>query len=461
MAKAKDRGLVEKQTSLILNSITDGVFTVDREWRITSFNRAAAHITGISEQTALGQRCSEIFHASICEKECPLQEAMHSNRPIVNKLVDINNSRGDKIPISISCSVLKDETGLMLGGVEIFRDLSQVEEWRKRAERAYCYEDIISCNHRMRELFDILPALACSDSTVLIEGASGTGKELFARALHHLSRRAAKPFVAVNCGTLPDTLLESELFGYKSGAFTDARRDKLGRFALAEGGTLLLDEISDISPALQVRLLRVLQDHSYELLGGTESVVADVRIIAATNRDLIELMHQGLFRMDLYYRINVVELKLPLLRDRRDDIPLLVEHFITRFNKMKNKNIIGVSQDAMMLLMRHDYPGNVRELENAIEHAFVLCNSGLIEIEHLPEHFADGRRDAKSDQMTVKAMERSMIVDALKRNGGNRKKAAAELGFHKSTFFRKIKAHAIKLPHRDGRNQLQTLEVHS
>jgi len=452
MTKEEHGKLVNKQTALILESIADGVFTVDNEWRITSFNRAATRITGVTEEAALGQRCANIFHTNICEQQCPLREAMHENRPVVNKSIYIVNRRGDKVPISVSCSLLKDEVGQPLGGVEIFRDLSQIEELRKRAERAYCYEDIISRNHRMRALFDILPALARSDSTVLIEGASGTGKELFARALHHLSRRSYKPFIAVNCGALPDTLLESELFGYKAGAFTDARRDKPGRFALAEGGTILLDEIGDVSPALQVRLLRVLQDHSYEPLGGTESVVADVRVVVATNKDLTKLMDRGLFRMDLYYRINVVELKLPLLQDRKDDIPLLVEHFIARFNKLQNKEIGGIAQEAMAALMAYDYPGNVRELENAIEHAFVLCTGGFIERQHLPEHFANHRRMPAPGQMTVKAMERIMIIDALKRNGWSRKAAAAELGLHKSTFFRKLKTYDIELSARDGRS---------
>ncbi len=207
----------------------------------------------------------------------------------------------------------------------------------------------------------------------MIEGASGTGKELFARAIHNLSPRRGKRFVAVNCGALPDTLLESELFGYKAGAFTDARQDKLGRFALADGGTLLLDEIGDVSPAMQVRLLRVLQERVYEPLGSVEPVKADVRLIAATNKDLGKLVRKGVFREDLYYRIHVIRLALPNLRDRREDIPLLVEHFIAKFNRLQGKDVVGVSDEVLARLMDHDYPGNVRELENIIEHAFVLC----------------------------------------------------------------------------------------
>jgi transcriptional regulator with PAS, ATPase and Fis domain len=218
----------------------------------------------------------------------------------------------------------------------------------------------------------------------LIQGASGTGKELFARAIHSLSRRKDHPFVAINCGALPDTLLESELFGYKAGAFTDARRDKPGRFALAQKGTIFLDEIGDISPAMQTRLLRVLQERVYEPLGSVESVATDVRVLAATHQDLGELVQVGRFREDLFYRIHVVRLELPRLCQRREDIPLLTDHFIAKFNRLQGKDVVGVADDVLARLMEYDFPGNVRELENVIEHAFVLCRSGLIQIQHLP-----------------------------------------------------------------------------
>jgi transcriptional regulator with PAS, ATPase and Fis domain len=229
-----------------------------------------------------------------------------------------------------------------------------------------------------------LPLLADSESTVLVEGASGTGKELFARAIHSLSRRKARPFVAINCGALPDTLLESELFGYKAGAFTDARRDKPGRFALAEGGTIFLDEIGDISPAMQTRLLRVLQERVFEPLGSVQPVATDVRVLAATHQDLAGLVQAGTFREDLFYRIHVVRLVLPRLRERREDVPLLIEHFITKFNRLQGKDVVGVADEVLARLMEYDFPGNVRELENIIEHAFVLCRSGLIQLSHLP-----------------------------------------------------------------------------
>ena len=298
----------------------------------------------------------------------------------------------------------------------------------------------------MRQLFGLLPPVAESDSTVLIEGPSGTGKELFARALHQLSRRKAKRFVVINCGALPDTLLESELFGYKAGAFTDARKDKPGRFALAEGGTILLDEIGDISPAMQTRLLRVLQERIYEPLGGVEPVHCDVRVIAATNKSLTALVKEGKFREDLFYRVHVVRLELPSLRERREDIPLLADHFVTRLNRLKGRDIAGLSDAALARLMEHDFPGNVRELENILEHAFVLCRSGLIELNHLPPPLRTGGEttSALPPGLTLVAMEKLLLQDALRRNGGNRAAAARELGVDASTLFRKIKSLKLK-----------------
>jgi len=298
---------------IILDSISDGVFTVDSEWRITSFNRAAERITGVPREEAIGQRCCEVFRANICEGECALRSTIETAKPVINKTVYVVNADGETVPISISTAILKDEQDRMIGGVETFRDLSVVEELRKEIEHRHTFADIVSRNKKMVEIFDILPTIAESNSTVLIEGDSGTGKELVARAIHNLSLRKDQAFVTVNCGALPDTLLESELFGYKAGAFTDAKKDKPGRFALAEGGTIFLDEIGDVSPALQARLLRVTQEREYEPLGGTDSVKTNVRVLAATNKNLEELVESGSFRRDLYYRVNVITFSMPPL----------------------------------------------------------------------------------------------------------------------------------------------------
>jgi PAS domain S-box-containing protein len=439
----------------ILDSISDGVFTVDSDWRITSFNHAAEEITGVPRQEAIGRQCCDVFRTNVCEAQCVLRKTLDTGQSIVNKTVYIIDAEGDRIPISISTALLKDKNGLVIGGVETFRDLSQVEELHKELMKKYSFNDIISKNHRMQQLFEILPEIANSESTTLIEGESGTGKELFARAIHALSPRKNKPFIAVNCGALPDTLLESELFGYKAGAFTDAKKDKPGRFALAEGGTLFLDEIGDISPALQVRLLRVLQERKYEPLGATQTVNANVRIVTATNKNVLKLVEDETFRQDLYYRINVIKLSLPPLRDRKDDIPLLIDHFISHFNQLKNKEIMEIDHSAMYVLVNHDYPGNIRELENIIEHAFILCQSSLIEMKHIPEYLRpdDHESGIQSIPTTIKQMEYRMIVGALKRNNWNRLAAARELGIHKSTLFRKITSLDIELPPEDGRSK--------
>jgi PAS domain S-box-containing protein len=443
MAEAPSARMQQTIHNQLLDSVPDGLFTVDSDWCITFFNRAAEQITGIRRQDALGRRCCDVFRASICESACVLKQTLATRRPVINKVVYIVSTQGERIPISISTATLKDTRGRIVGGVESFRDLRLVNELRQEAAQQDSFSDIIGRSAAMRQLFDLLPPVAESDSTVLVEGPSGTGKELFARAIHRLSRRRAKRFVALNCGALPDTLLESELFGYKAGAFTDARKDKPGRFALAEGGTILLDEIGDISPAMQSRLLRVLQERVYEPLGGVEPVRCDVRVIAATNKSLRALVKEGKFREDLFYRVHVVRLELPPLRERREDVPLLVDHFVARFNRLKGRDIAGLADAALARLMEHDFPGNVRELENIIEHAFVLCRGSLIEPAHFPPQMRDDNdvmRSGLPAGMTLAAMEKLLIRDALRRHKGNRAAAARELGIDVSTLFRKLKS---------------------
>jgi PAS domain S-box-containing protein len=444
----------------ILDSINEGVFTVDREWRITSFNSAAESITGVAREQAIGNPCCDVFRASICESNCALRRTMAEGNPVVNATAHIINQDGERIPIRISTALLKDEAGAVIGGVETFQDLRQIEQLQKELENRYTFEDIVGRSPVMLRLFDILPQISASSSTVLIEGASGTGKELFARAIHNLSPRKEKPFVPVNCAALPDTLLESELFGHKAGAFTDAKRDKPGRFELADGGTIFLDEIADISPAMQVRLLRVLQERRIEPLGGVKSIPVDVRVVAATNQDLKGLVRSGKFRDDLYYRVRVVYLKLPELKQRREDIPLLVNRLIAKYNQLQGKDIAGVSDRVMARLMEYDYPGNVRELENVIEQAFVLCRGGLLELEHLPPELrasASHIEYEESRPMSLEAMERFLIEETLRRRDGNRKQVAQDLGIDVSTLYRKIRALGITTPDTDGRGRRTTI----
>ncbi|MGO8945808.1 MAG: sigma-54 interaction domain-containing protein [Syntrophobacteraceae bacterium] len=442
MAQDSDvcKSTLSQQTEIILNSVADGVFTVDPEWRITFFNRAAEKITGVTASEAIGRLCCEVFRANICESTCALKSTMETKKPVVNKPVVILRADGKEIPISVSTAMLKDGSGRIIGGVETFRDLSLVETLRKEIDRQYGFHDIISKSPAMRRLFSILPEVAQSESTVLIQGESGTGKELLSRAVHSLSPRAKGPFIAVNCGALPDTLLESELFGHVAGAFTDAKRNRIGRFAMAEGGTLFLDEIGDISPALQVRLLRVLEERTYEILGSSKTVRTNARIVAASNQDLSRLVEEGLYRKDLYYRINVVKLELPLLAQRKEDIPILAEHFIERLNKLRNKNVTGLSHEALAIFMRHDWPGNIRELENVIEYAFILCRDGLIQPKCLPENLnTNACRLADFEGFTLLDAERHAIREALDRNHWRRMATARELGIDKNTLRRKMK----------------------
>ena len=442
-------------TQAILESISDGVFTVDMDWRITSFNRAAEDITGVSRKEALGRTCSEVFRSSMCETECALRRTMQSKKPVIGKTGYIIDADGNRIPISVSTAVLRDSNGRIIGGAETFRDLSEVEALRRELEGKFRIGDLVSRSPLMQRVFEVLPAIAASPSTVLILGETGTGKELVARTIHSLSPRRNGPFVAVNCGALPDTLLESELFGYRAGAFTGATKDKPGRFALAQGGTLFLDEISEISPALQVRLLRVLQERTYEPLGATRSETTDARIIVASNKDLTEQTRQGAFREDLYYRVNVVRVELPPLRRRKEDIPLLVEQFVDRFNRLQRKSIQGIAAEALSLLMAHDWPGNVRELENVIERSFIMCTQGLIGIGHLPEELT-AHSVSVSPNANVRSahdlLDAQAIRTALERNAFNRLAAAKELGIHKTTLFRRVRRLGISLPEQDGRS---------
>jgi len=438
----------DKFFNVILNSVADGVFTTDNDGKITFMNKAAEQITGFSSKEAIGRYCFDVFRADICQSRCALKETLKTKKEIISLPATILKKGGQKVPISISTAVLKNERGEIIGGVETFRDLSAIEELKKELSEKYTLGDIISKNHLIHDIFNILPNIAGSDSTVLIQGASGTGKELFAKAIHNLSLRKNKPFIKVNCGALPDTLLESELFGYEKGAFTDAKKDKLGRFALANGGTIFLDEVGDMSPSLQVKLLRVLQEKEYEPLGSISPKKTDVRIIAATNKDLSKLVNEGKFRDDLYYRLNVVKIDLPPLSQRREDIPLLIDTFVRKFNAKMGKKISGVSDRALRLLLRYDYPGNVRELENIIEHAFVLCGKDRIELECLPKEIAGSQMETTSplptkEESPFDQAEAEVIEKVLKKYEGDRIKTAKELKIGRTTLWRKIRKYGL------------------
>ncbi|MCK5543177.1 MAG: sigma 54-interacting transcriptional regulator [Desulfobacterales bacterium] len=444
--KKKFGPLSEETTKVILECISDGVFTIDYDWEITSFNRAAEEITGISRKDAIGRHCWEVFRSNMCEEECALKKTMEEGKPFISTSAYIINSKKKRVPITASTSLLIDEKEDVIGGVETFRDHSLVEELRKELSTRFKIEDIVSNSDAMKNIFNILPQISDSDSSVLIEGETGTGKELMAMATHNMSPRKNKPFIAINCGAMPDTLLESELFGYKKGAFTNAVKDKPGQFALANKGTIFLDEIGDTSPAFQASLLRVLQEHEFTPLGGLSKEKTDIRIIAATNKDLSELVKNNKFRQDLYYRINVIRLTLPPLRQRMEDIPLLVERFISKLNALQSKSIQSIDEKVLQTLMSYDFPGNIRELENIMEHAFVLCSEDCIKLHHLPVSLSlQTNVSMNKNDDPVKLAQIKLIADALARNDHNKNAAAKDLGIHKSTLFRRIKKLGIKL----------------
>ncbi|CCH50005.1 sigma-54 interaction domain-containing protein [Pseudodesulfovibrio piezophilus] len=425
----------------VFASIADGLFTVDVDWNVTYFNESAERITGIRAEEALGHKCWDVFRSSLCDGQCAIDECVRKGGRIVNKSIFIIKSDGTKLPVSISASPLRNGNGEVVGGVETFRDLTEIHVMRRKVRDLYSFEDIVGRSEGLDKIFRILPQVSQSTATVLVLGQSGTGKELFARAIHNLSPRKEKPFVAVNCGALPDTLLESELFGYRAGAFTDARTDKPGRLEMAEGGTVFLDEIGDMAAPVQVKLLRFLQERTFEPLGGLETISADVRIVAATHQNLEAMVAAGTFRQDLYYRLNVVTLDLPALAERREDIPILIDHFVAEFNAVQGRAVEGVSEDVLHILMRHDFPGNVRELENILEYGFILCPSGFIQTEHLPEYLQAASRmtqGAGGLHGTMEEIKCRAASQALKRNHGRKMATCRELKISKDTLRRML-----------------------
>jgi PAS domain S-box-containing protein len=428
----------EELSQFIFNSISDGIFTVDKNCKITSFNRTAEEITGFSASEAINKHCFDIFRTDICNKRCALKDTLKTEQPIENIRVTIISRNGCEIPISVTTTLLRDKKNSIIGAVELFKDISELEHLRERINKKRTLDEIVSVNQNMQRIISLLPSIAESDCNVLIQGPSGSGKELFAQVIHNLSARKYGPYIKLNCAALPAQLLESELFGYEKGAFTDAKRDKPGQFCLANGGTLLLDEISEMDISLQVKLLRVLNNGEYRPLGSSKTFYSDARIIAATNSDLKREIEENRFREDLYYRINVMNIKVPPLKDRPEDIPLLVNHFLKLYKKKNKNSIDGISPEALKILRKYSFPGNVRELENAIQHTFVMCRNGVILPEHLPEQLLDEYYVSESGLKTFKS-EKELIIESLRRNNGNKQKAAEELGMHRSTLWRKLK----------------------
>lgn len=437
----------------ILKSLSEAVVAVDRDWRIRCFNLQSQRLMGLSMEQAIGAPLEDVFPAEIGQLHALIAEVMESGKTLRGTRTHVRIVSGEVIPVIANSAPVLDPREAVDGVVVVLQDNRDIELLRREIRHEFAFGDIVTKDDRIRQILDVLPSVAESDVSVLITGPTGTGKELLARTIHAASPRRDGPFVAVNCGALPDTLLESELFGYKKGAFTDAKQDKLGRFALAEGGTLLLDEIGDISASMQVKLLRVLQEKEYEPLGGAGPVRADVRIVAATNRDLPKMVETKEFRADLYYRLNVIEFRLPPLSERPEDIPLLLDHFIDIINAEQGRGVKRISNSAMSHLTRYPYPGNVRELRNILEHAYVLCPYDEIQDSCLPPRIfgsaptplpeAAPRAAVPLRRMSAEE-QRRIIQDTLLSHNGARRETAEALGIDKSTLWRKMKRFGIR-----------------
>jgi PAS domain S-box-containing protein len=437
----------------VLDSIAEGVLTVDREGYVTSLNRTAERILDCTAEAVIGRPAQDHLPAEICGQDSPMQESLRTGRPIKNREVAIAVGKRKAIPVSVCTGPFRDEDGMTLGLVCTFRDLSEIEHIAEERRQRTPFLGIVGKHPLMREIFDLVEMIKDSDSTVLLQGESGTGKGLFAHALHRLSPRERNPFIKVSCAALPETLLESELFGHERGAFTGAIKERKGRFELADKGTIFLDEIGDLSATVQLKLLRVLQEQQFERLGGNETIQVDARVIAATHRDLSQLMHEGKFREDLYYRLNVIPIHIPPLRDRKADIPLLVEFLLDRFAAKGKGKPASISPRALSILTDHHWPGNVRELENALEHAVVCTRGPIIEMEALPRSILAGRKDqahggkgTRTPAAAFSADEKERLLRTLDASRWNRTLAAARLRIDRTTLWRKMRRFKITAP---------------
>ena len=440
----------EDQLKLILDNLDLGVFTVNRSGHITSFNSMAETVTGYRRQEIVGQHHEKLMTCRRQGSSCLLAESIKTGTTLANRTIQLVGKDGRELPIRASCMALRNETGQIIGGLATFQDLSLIQHLDRAISDKYTFADMIGRDGSMQQIFEILPVVAASDANVLIEGSTGTGKDLLAKIIHNSSPRKKRSFVKVNCAAMPDNLLESEMFGYVKGAFTGANRDKPGRFQEADGGTIFLDEIGDLPLSLQAKLLRVLEDKEFYPLGSQKLHRVDVRIIAATNQGLKNLVQQKLFREDLYYRLNVMRLELPSLKRRRGDIPLLIRRFLNQYNVARGTGILKISQDALDVLLNYHYPGNIRELGNIIEHACILCQGEAIERQHLPVYMqtkASSQDDVSSAPATVveggQEWERHRLLQALEEYHWNRQQTAKALGIDRTTLWRKLKKHRL------------------
>jgi len=432
----------KERTQVILDSLGEGLFTVDKDFRINSVNSAAERLLGVRRDQVLGDFCKNIFRSKRCFGECPIERVLEHGHSVYDLESELREKNGRKIPVKLNANVLKDAEGKPIGGVVSFRDMSYLEEVQQNLVSSSNFHGFIGQHKSMQDIYELIDEVADSDSSVLITGESGTGKELIADAIVKMSKRKDKPFVKINCSVFPPQLLASELFGHVKGSFTDAFKDRMGRFEMADKGTIFLDEVAEMPLQMQVQLLRVLQEGTFERIGESITRTVDVRVIAATNKDIQKELLEGRMREDLFYRLNVIPIEIPPLRVRRSDIPHLVQHFIQKFAFVSKKKISEVDDEAMDYLLTYQWPGNVRELENLIEYAFIRTKGNIIHASKLPLNIRIGTKctDLLPDKNFDQQPEEYLVIrNLLQKHQWNRSRVAQEMGIGRTTLWRKLK----------------------
>jgi PAS domain S-box-containing protein len=426
----------------ILNSIAEGLITVDKNFRINFFNHAAESITGYSKDEVMGQYCKYVFKCELCKTKCPIALVLESGKNLYDYQSSIESKAGGRKFIKLNAAILKSSKEEPIGGVISFRDLTVIEKIIKDSHNSVSFGGIIGRSKAMREIFELINEISESDAAVLIQGESGTGKEIIANAVQSTSLRKDKVFLKVNCSVFPENLLASELFGHVKGAFTDAAKDRPGRFELADGGTIFLDEVAEMPLHTQIQLLRVLQEGTFERVGESVTRNTDVRVIAATNIKIDNALKEGKLREDLFYRLNVIPITIPPLRERVEDIPLLVKFFIEEFSKLYKKNIQEISNEALNYLLQYNWPGNVRELENVIEYSIIRTkNDEVIGTSILPAIITNHSPGSVSlsNNSAFQQESTSELIALLEKHKWNKSKVAKELGIGRTTLWRKLR----------------------
>jgi len=422
----------------ILDSISEGLYTIDKKCKINFFNSAAEKILGYKREEILGKLCKNVFGSKHCLHQCPIVHILKNEQNVYDFNTKYKHKSGKLIDVRLNAVLMHNDSGELIGGVVSFRELNELEVIKNTLKKSSDFYGIIGHNKTMREIFQLVRDISDTDATVFLYGESGTGKEMLANAIQTISKRKNAPFVKMNCSVFPPQLLASELFGHVKGAFTDAVQDRKGRFEMANGGTIFLDEVAEMTLQMQLQLLRVLQEGTFERIGESVTRYIDVRVIAATNKNLKKAITEGKFREDLYYRLNVIPIEIPPLRERKDDLPHLIKYFIKKFEYIYKKNLHEIEDNAMDMLLSYNWPGNVRELENAIEYAFVRSkNTSIIKTQKLPPVIRDSFKVLNTQNNNTNTSE---LLTLLKKHHWNKRKVAEELGISRTTLWRKLKA---------------------